>query len=370
MIRKISFENYKAFKKGEIKLKPITILLGANSVGKSSIINLLLMLQQTANSNTYKSALRLHGENISMGECENIFRNRDTSRSISIEFEFESDRLRDVLKKDLLEELVSHIFQPMEFLSRFHFEEIEKEVQVDINQFVNSRGEFDSKIYTSKEWFLKLIETTKLLYEYSESSISDILKYYIRRGKITLDNTRTIEVLYDFFSSAREIVNSNQFQLSIELCYVESSKREKVIKIKEIKLKQSEHIILDVIFEQTRGRSSYSSVSIVTELLPMESVKELLDENAKKEFLKLINYEATIFSWLPSTKKTMDFFLDFRQEDKSIATNLISKIIDISLSSVKSNFTRELINHISPLRAHPKRFYFLDKANIIQYWTH
>ena len=50
MIQKISFQNYKAFERGEIKIKPITILLGANSVGKSSIINLLLMLQQTANS--------------------------------------------------------------------------------------------------------------------------------------------------------------------------------------------------------------------------------------------------------------------------------------------------------------------------------
>lgn len=70
MIKKIRFVNYKAFKEGEIKIKPITILLGANSVGKSSIVNLLLMLQQTASSNTYKSALRLHGENVSMGSVK------------------------------------------------------------------------------------------------------------------------------------------------------------------------------------------------------------------------------------------------------------------------------------------------------------
>lgn len=38
MIRKISFENYKAFKSGELKLKPITILLGANSVGKAALL--------------------------------------------------------------------------------------------------------------------------------------------------------------------------------------------------------------------------------------------------------------------------------------------------------------------------------------------
>jgi len=68
MITKIAFENYKAFEKGEIKIKPITVLLGANSVGKSSIIQLMLLLQQTVLTDKHKSTLRLHGEFISIGE--------------------------------------------------------------------------------------------------------------------------------------------------------------------------------------------------------------------------------------------------------------------------------------------------------------
>ena len=51
MKKSFSVENYKAFEKGTIELKPITILLGANSVGKSSLIQLLLLMQQTANAN-------------------------------------------------------------------------------------------------------------------------------------------------------------------------------------------------------------------------------------------------------------------------------------------------------------------------------
>ena len=111
MIKKIGFVNYKAFEEGEIKIKPITILLGANSVGKSSIVNLLLMLQQTASSNTYKSALRLHGENVSMGKCENMFRNKETSLPIALEFEFESDLLKKSLKNELIEEFVEDLFR-------------------------------------------------------------------------------------------------------------------------------------------------------------------------------------------------------------------------------------------------------------------
>ena len=122
MIQKISFQNYKAFERGEIKIKPITILLGANSVGKSSIINLLLMLQQTANSTNYKSALRLHGENVSMGECENIFRNKNTENNIIISFEFKDSNLKDLLSKQLLDDLINILFQPISFLSHFYDE--------------------------------------------------------------------------------------------------------------------------------------------------------------------------------------------------------------------------------------------------------
>ena len=46
MLNEISFKNYKAYKSGKLNLKPITILLGANNAGKSSIIKLLLTLSQ------------------------------------------------------------------------------------------------------------------------------------------------------------------------------------------------------------------------------------------------------------------------------------------------------------------------------------
>ncbi|MCS3007742.1 AAA family ATPase [Bacteroides thetaiotaomicron] len=119
MIQKISFQNYKAFEKGEIKLKPITILLGANSVGKSSIINLLLMLQQTANSTNYKSALRLHGENVSMGECENIFRNKVTKNNIIVDFEFKDEGLKELLKKIYSMILLVNCFNQLNFFLVF-----------------------------------------------------------------------------------------------------------------------------------------------------------------------------------------------------------------------------------------------------------
>lgn len=47
MISSISLHNYKAFSNVTIPLRPLTILLGANSVGKSSILQMLMLLHQT-----------------------------------------------------------------------------------------------------------------------------------------------------------------------------------------------------------------------------------------------------------------------------------------------------------------------------------
>ncbi|MBK9257143.1 MAG: AAA family ATPase [Saprospiraceae bacterium] len=88
MISKINLTNYKAFDKAELKIKPITILLGANSVGKSSIIQFLLLLEQTvlAEQRNYKSALKLNGNYVNLGETTNLHRRHDTN--IPLQFSF------------------------------------------------------------------------------------------------------------------------------------------------------------------------------------------------------------------------------------------------------------------------------------------
>jgi predicted ATPase len=363
MIQKISFQNYKAFEKGEIKLKPITILLGANSVGKSSIINLLLMLQQTANSTNYKSALRLHGENVSMGECENIFKNKDTSKNIVIDFEFKSEKLKELLKKGLFDDFIEQTVQPIQFLSRFPEEEIKRVINIEFNQFINKRGEIDEEVYRSKESFIKLIDAIETINNSIEKNKNqpDIIKYYIRRGdKLNLNDKKSLEKIYDFLSDIKRI-KDDIFNLSFECCNVKSSK-EDVIKINNVLLKNSGKQILNLKFELNRNNSTYNNIVIKSDF---SNGEELLDDKAKKDFLRSINYDSTIFSWVPPGKRNRDFFYRSIDNDEySIITQTITQIIEQSIVYVKKQFTRELVNHVSPLRAHPKRYYFLDKANI------
>lgn len=107
-LSRIDVFNYKAFDHASIEIKPITVLLGANSVGKSSIVQLFLMLQQTgkAGLNSYKSALKLYGGYVNLGDGINIFRKKDTSKPVKFSFNLTSNQIGESLRNDYREAFI------------------------------------------------------------------------------------------------------------------------------------------------------------------------------------------------------------------------------------------------------------------------
>lgn len=375
MIRKISFENYKAFKSGELKLKPITILLGANSVGKSSIINLLLMLQQTARVSNYKSALRLHGENVSLGECENIFRNKVKNNDIVVGFEFESPQLTNLLQRKLFEDLIERIIDPIRFL---YMRSMRSARSIKTHKRRDFKDYFPKEIYDyindmkslgdipmSKDLFMSLIDglthINNELGSIKETS-DDYIRYYFRRGYHNYHSSReTLETIFDYLSALR-LLDESIFNMTFD-CICLNVKGEDTIKLKTFIIKCHDKEILNVKFDYALDSGFYKDVKIRSDF----SSKELLrEEKSKQQFIKLLNHNSTIFSWIdPYDEQYRDFYFEDADNDiNTIDTKIVSQIIGLSLSSIRRNFTKELVNHVSPLRAHPKRYYFLDNANI------
>ncbi len=78
MLQSYSLKNFKAFK--ELKnfpVKPITVLCGANSCGKSSFLQSLLLLKQTSASTDNTKLLVLDGKLTRLGTTENILFRED-----------------------------------------------------------------------------------------------------------------------------------------------------------------------------------------------------------------------------------------------------------------------------------------------------
>ncbi len=80
MLRQIRLENFKCISKASVDIGKITVLIGPNGVGKSSIGQALMLLRQSSG----KSVLITDGELIKLGEFSNLIRKNSESGRIGI----------------------------------------------------------------------------------------------------------------------------------------------------------------------------------------------------------------------------------------------------------------------------------------------
>ena len=89
MLENISLENFKGFKNlQDLKVKPITILCGTNSCGKSSILQSILLLKQTLESQNPNQIILLNGRFVNLGSFENIIFEKNLDNPLVFEFTF------------------------------------------------------------------------------------------------------------------------------------------------------------------------------------------------------------------------------------------------------------------------------------------
>lgn len=136
-----SCREYKAFKKANVELKPITILLGPNSAGKSTLNRILLLLNQSIlKGNVKKSVLMIDKKKLS--DSRSLFRNYDINNNIEITIVFS---LEDGLKKlpKQIAEIIVERFKSQGLFS------ISNDV---FNDFIDDDFSLDSFLYSLSEY--------------------------------------------------------------------------------------------------------------------------------------------------------------------------------------------------------------------------
>jgi len=93
-IDKISVRGYKSIEDETIELRPVTILAGANSSGKSSIMQPLLLLKQTLEEKSGTLPLYLPGDNVKLTQYEQIRPKFETATKNEFAFGVENYFLR------------------------------------------------------------------------------------------------------------------------------------------------------------------------------------------------------------------------------------------------------------------------------------
>jgi predicted ATPase len=91
MLTRLRFKNFKAWQdSGDIRLAPLTVLFGANSAGKTSIPQLLLLLKQTAESSDRQRALQFGDSRtiVDLGTYDDAVHNHDTAQPLEVELDW------------------------------------------------------------------------------------------------------------------------------------------------------------------------------------------------------------------------------------------------------------------------------------------
>jgi hypothetical protein len=88
MLHAIALQNFKAYEElKELELRPLTVFCGSNAVGKSSVIQSLLMMQQTISGQPSGHSVPLvtDGEDVSLGDYADLLFGHDLERCLRIE---------------------------------------------------------------------------------------------------------------------------------------------------------------------------------------------------------------------------------------------------------------------------------------------
>ena len=313
MIEKIKIKNYKAFKEATIPFKPITIFLGANNAGKSSIIRLILLLQQTATADaeSYKSALKLHGR-INMGSPENLFYRKDTKKNIEMSFDMKDDNL--------------HAF----------FSNISK-IQNVYNKLLNTKNNLNKTTKKNKDLYSSNFDF------YFDVYNSGYSVFFDNNIAMPTDETEKIKKVISFVSNIDKCIKSKKSDSELQIAYtIGYNSRPQCLIIKKFFVKYNGNTLIKV----TRLTNCNWAV--------------------ESDFVELNKEEISDISRFLSDKKSIFFFIGNPQnEPSSLLTKVLLGLTLNCIDNLHTEFDETHINYVQPLRAHPQRYYMLDNINIL-----
>ena len=129
MISNIRIKNFKSLKNVSLNLKELNLMMGLNSMGKSSVVQSLLMLRQSyIKTGSFKN-LYINGELVSLGNSKDVFyQNADVGDLIEFEIAGEKSSCfvsyNYVEGKDVLDSNEEKVFNETDlslFSNCFHY---------------------------------------------------------------------------------------------------------------------------------------------------------------------------------------------------------------------------------------------------------
>lgn len=339
MIDSIAVKNYKAFRDAKLEVKPITILLGANSVGKSSLLQLFLLLKQTATfgAKSDKVPLKMYGPFTNMGSFENLFHNKNSKEVIEISISFKSEKLLkeiSTLHKDFIKFInsIPYFFPVKKFLDIRQPSEISARKEMTTNRASFQRRTKD---------IINILKSERM------QDYRDTLAFVARNQTEIAPNDvfnssfESFMATYDFLSSFATVTKMEQSQCTVSYTLCLKDKR---LKVCGLKLSVNDKLMFD-----------FDSLEPLKVVAPSSKVTDSDALYVKQCF----NTYTNIFDVFSGNKAN--------GEKSSTLANYIVAVVNIFLKYLKNEFNPSAIQHIRPLRANPQRYYVIDDEKLTPY---
>jgi predicted ATPase len=96
MLNFLRIQNFKAFEDVSLQFKPLTLMAGLNGMGKSSVLQSLLLLRQSYEQRLLDLGLALNGNLVKIGSGRDALFEGATSDNISFELGFQSESIKSL----------------------------------------------------------------------------------------------------------------------------------------------------------------------------------------------------------------------------------------------------------------------------------
>ena len=350
MLTHLELTNYRAFKTASLEFKPITVLLGKNNVGKSSILAFLCILKQTylQLDNNYSSALRINGKYANAGDPKSLFHLGNIDEPLVVNIGFTTENLTEIIDNLTLE------FQRQ--VARYASAVMELIVPSSNAKMRDERRSLDNLFYYGK---VNIAKTRELLSNVTldidkqiANKNNDDLKRLERILGPELGRRPTIGFAYkiffgnlnksaiatlDLLEALQNLSTNPEAEINFKLCL-----KEGMLVFSDLGFHLDSKILVDICFDNQILKSAKSDM-IELEKIHNDSEGHVLDG--------LFHSNRTLFNCVEST----------RAEPFVSPKRVIGDICQYLLKCLGEHFTDRQFSHIPPLRTKPKRYYFSDE---------
>ena len=154
MIKSLELKNFKAFSDEHLEFRKITLLAGANSSGKSSILQALAGVLQSFSEPAFPFGYAINGQLTQMGSFRNVVNGHNANNSFSVGIAFENDNQEFVVEGQYRSnDLSPHLFPRRVSLSgskigsfKITWNQRAKRFKLEVTS--NASSDFDSEYLT------------------------------------------------------------------------------------------------------------------------------------------------------------------------------------------------------------------------------